>query len=161
LEDKNRRLKHLVADKAVQISILKEVNSKKVVSPSQTRRAIKHVIEEGTATTAQACRALGLQRSTYYRNSSASPQSQEMARRIIDRSQEHPRYGYRRVTVGARREGSLMNAKRVRRVRSQHGLQVRKKRKLPRQAARWVLKPRDFRQSIGNKDCQRELAGGI
>ena len=29
LEDENRRLKHVVADQAVQISILKEVNSKK------------------------------------------------------------------------------------------------------------------------------------
>lgn len=29
LEEENRRLKHLVADQAVQISILKEVNSKK------------------------------------------------------------------------------------------------------------------------------------
>jgi putative transposase len=29
LEDENRRLKNLVADQAVQISILKEVNSKK------------------------------------------------------------------------------------------------------------------------------------
>ena len=104
-----------------------------MVSPSQKRRAVKHVIEQGKGTTAQACRALDLQRSTYYRNSSASPESQKMERRIIELSEEHPRYGYRRVTVVARREGSLMNAKRVQRVRRQHGLQVRKKqRKLRR-----------------------------
>jgi transposase InsO family protein len=104
-----------------------------VVSPSQKRRAIKHVIEQGKGTTAQACRALDLQRSTYYRNSSASPQSQQAERRIVKLSEEHPRYGYRRITVVARREGSLINAKRVQRVRRHYGLQVRKKqRKLRR-----------------------------
>jgi transposase InsO family protein len=43
-----------------------------VVSPSQKRRAIKHVVEEGKGTTAEGCRALGLQRSTYYRTSTGS-----------------------------------------------------------------------------------------
>ena len=36
------------------------------MSPSHKRRAIKHVIEQGIGTAAQACRALGLGRSTYY-----------------------------------------------------------------------------------------------
>ena len=82
---------------------------------------------------AEACRALDLQRSTYYRNSTVSAERQKMEGRIIDLSEEHPRYGYRRVTVLARREGALINAKRVQRVRRQHGLQVRKKqRKLRR-----------------------------
>jgi hypothetical protein len=54
-----------------------------VVSPSQKRRAIKHVIEQGKGTTAEACRALELQRSTYYRNSSASPERQAAERKIV------------------------------------------------------------------------------
>ncbi len=104
-----------------------------MVSPSQKRRAIKHVIEQGKGTTAEACRALDLQRSTYYRNSTVSAERQTMEGRIVDLSEEHPRYGYRRVTVLARRQGALINAKRVQRVRRQHGLQVRKKqRKLRR-----------------------------
>jgi putative transposase len=104
-----------------------------VVSPSQKRRAIKHVIEQGQGTTAEACRALGLQRSTYYRNSTVSLERQQMERRIVGLSENHPRYGYRRVTVLARREGALINAKRVQRVRRHHALQVRKKqRKLRR-----------------------------
>jgi len=51
LEEENSRLKRLVADQAVQIQILKEVNSKKMVSPSTKRRAVKAVVEEGVGTT--------------------------------------------------------------------------------------------------------------
>jgi transposase InsO family protein len=114
-----------------------------VVSPSQKRRAIKHVIEQGQGTTAEACRALGLQRSTYYRNSTASPERQKMERTIVNLSEDHPRYGYRRITVLVRRKGELINAKRVQRVRRHHGLQVRKKqRKMRRTGASTALRQR-------------------
>ena len=98
-----------------------------MVSPSQKRRAIKSVVEEGKGTTAEACRALGLQRSTYYRNSTVSQERQKIERAIVALSEDHPRYGYRRITVMARREGEMINPKRVQRVRRHHGLQVRKK----------------------------------
>jgi transposase InsO family protein len=42
-------------------------------------------------------------------------------------SQQHPRYGYRRITCLLRREGCAVNAKRVQRVRRVAGLQVRRK----------------------------------
>jgi transposase-like protein len=49
-----------------------------VVSPSAKRRAVKLVIETGIGTTAEACRALGLARSSYYCNSTASLESRQM-----------------------------------------------------------------------------------
>ena len=56
-----------------------------------------------------------------------------MQRQIRQLSQDHPRYGYRRVTALLRREGHTVNSKRVQRVRRQEGLQVsRKQRKLRR-----------------------------
>lgn len=79
-----------------------------MVSPSQKRRAIKHVIEQGKGTTAEACRAMNLQRSTYYRNSTVRPERQKMERAIVDLSEDHPRYGYRRITVLVRRKGELI-----------------------------------------------------
>lgn len=52
---------------------------------------------------------------------------------IVKLSQEHPRYGYRRVRALLRREGHEVNAKRVQRVRRKEGLQVsRRQRKLRR-----------------------------
>ena len=51
----------------------------------------------------------------------------------MELSEDHPRYGYRRVTALLRREGQEVNAKQVQRVRRQQGLQVsRRQRKLRR-----------------------------
>ncbi len=76
---------------------------------------------------AQACRAIGLARSSLYRASQANEERREMQSRIIDFSEQNPRYGYRRVTALLRREGAKINTKRVQRVRRQESLQVRKK----------------------------------
>jgi putative transposase len=104
-----------------------------VVSPSAKRRAVKDIIEAGLGTTAEACRALGLARSSYYRNNAVSLENRTLQGRIVGLSQEHPRYGYRRVTAVLRRQGQEINAKRVQRVRRKEGLQVsRRQRKLRR-----------------------------
>lgn len=104
-----------------------------MVSPSAKRRAVKLVIDVGLGTTAEACRALGLARSSYYRNSMLTLESRQRHGPIVQLSQDYPRYGYRRVTAVLRREGQEVNAKRVQRVRRKEGLQVsRKQRKLRR-----------------------------
>jgi len=104
-----------------------------VVSPSAKRRAVKTVVETGLGTTVEACRALGLARSSYYRNHAMSAENRKLQRQIVELSQDHPRYGYRRVTALLRRDGLEINAKRVQRVRRKEGLQVsRKQRKLRR-----------------------------
>ena len=98
-----------------------------MVSPSAKRRAIKRVIEVGLGTTAEACRALGMARSSYYRNSTTRVESRQMHGQIVKLSRDHPRYGYRRVTALLRREGREINPKRVQRVRRKEGLQVSRK----------------------------------
>jgi putative transposase len=104
-----------------------------MVSPSSKRRAVKLAIEMGAGTTAQVCRALGLARSSYYRPSAQSEESRQTHEEIVQLSQDHPRYGYRRVTAVLRRQGHEINAKRVQRVRRKEGLQVsRRQRKLRR-----------------------------
>jgi putative transposase len=97
-----------------------------MVSPSSRRRAVKHIVGEGLGSAAQACRAIGLARSSLYRASQASEECREMQAQIIALSQHHPRYGYRRVTALLRRAGKRVNAKRVQRVRRRERLQVRK-----------------------------------
>src|SRR6266853_6192632 len=64
---------------------------------------------------------------SFYLASLASEERRQMQTQIIDLSQQHPRYGYRRVTALLRREGKRINAKRVQRVRRRERLQVRKK----------------------------------
>ena len=55
-----------------------------------------------------------------------------MKQRIIELSETHPRYGYRRIGALLRREGQRVNPKRVQRIRHREGLQVRKKQRATR-----------------------------
>ena len=57
LEEENSRPKRLVADPAVQIHILKEVNAKSGEPLSARRRAVKMSVEEGIGKVARECRA--------------------------------------------------------------------------------------------------------
>jgi putative transposase len=73
------------------------------------------------------CRLLELPRSSFYALSKTSAANRGLEREIVELSEEKPRYGYRRVTALLKRDGKQVNAKRVQRVRSRHGLQVIKK----------------------------------
>jgi putative transposase len=86
-----------------------------MVSPSSRRRAVKWVVEEGLGNAAQACRALGSARSSYYLLGQKRLSSQKLERKIIALSGEHPRYGYRRITALMRRKRKAVNDKRVQR----------------------------------------------
>lgn len=97
-----------------------------MVSPSSRRRAVNLSVEGGLGSTAQACRALGLARSSYYRVGAMGAARRKLQQRIVALSREHPRYGYRRITALLRRAGQRINAKCVQRVRRAAGLQVRK-----------------------------------
>lgn len=97
------------------------------MSPSQKRRAVQAIVEEHVGTTSEACRALGLARSSFYLTSQPSGESRVMQKEIKALSQKHPRYGYRRITALLRREGREVNGKRVQRVRRLEGLQASKK----------------------------------
>ena len=88
-----------------------------MVSPTSRRRAVKYLVAEGLSTATQAGRALDLARSSYYLVSRKSPSSQKLNQKIVQLSEENPRYGYRRITALLRRRGRKVNFKRVQRVR--------------------------------------------
>ena len=100
---------------------------KKVVSPSARRRAVKMSVQEGMGKVAAACRALGLSRSSYYRSGRSSLESRRIRKEVLELSEKHPRYGYRRITALMRREGFEVNGKRVARIRREEGIKVSKK----------------------------------
>ena len=83
--------------------------------------------QEGLGRKAQACRALGLARSAAYRLPCESVESRRLRKEIVALSRQHPRYGYRRITALLRREGGIVNPKRVQRVRRQEGFKVSKR----------------------------------
>ncbi len=83
--------------------------------------------QEGLGRKAQACRALGLARSAAYRLPCERVESRRLRKEIVALSRQHPRYGYRRITALLRREGWIVNPKRVQRVRRQEGFKVSKR----------------------------------
>jgi putative transposase len=98
-----------------------------MVSPSTKRRAVKMSVEEGMGRATVTCRALGLARASFYRVGRQSVESRRVRQEILELSRKHPRYGYRRITALLRRDGFVINAKRVQRMRRQEALQVSKR----------------------------------
>ena len=74
----------------------------------------------------RACRALPVDRSTYHYRSKRTGQAPLM-KRIKEIAETRVRYGYRRIHVLLRREGWVVNHKRVRRLYTEEGLQLRNK----------------------------------
>ena len=73
---------------------------------------------------ARACRLAQFTRSAWYRRSQAKDQS-AFRLRIRDLAHARPRFGYLRIWVLLRRDGWVVNHKRVRRLYRLEGLQLR------------------------------------
>lgn len=74
--------------------------------------------------TVRSCRLAQFTRAAWYRKSTARDQT-ALSMRIRDLAHARPRFGYQRITVLLRREGWLVNRKRVRRLYRLQGLQLR------------------------------------
>lgn len=76
---------------------------------------------------------LEVPRSSYwYRPKEKTLWEQSLVKRMIELSDKHPRYGYRRITALLRRDGFEINPKRVARIRREEGLKVSKRQKRTR-----------------------------
>jgi putative transposase len=77
-----------------------------MVSPRHKKTVAKEVVEAGLCSGRAACRFLGLARGTWwYRSRPVTEREQRLLERLEALSQEHPRYGYRRIAALVRQEG--------------------------------------------------------
>ena len=83
----------------------------------------------------RACALLGGGRSTYHYAARRPPQA-VLSRRIREIAETRVRYGYRRIHVLLRREGWQVNVKRIYRLDTEEGLQLRHKTPKRRVAAK-------------------------
>ena len=73
---------------------------KKAVSPAQRRAFAQEVVGQAMCSQRQACRYLKLARSTFgYRGRPPTPAEEQLKKRLMGLSAEHPRYGYRRIAA--------------------------------------------------------------
>jgi putative transposase len=98
---------------------------KKVISPEQRRRAARAVVASELCSGRAACRFLKLSRSTYwYRSKEPTSQEQRLLKRLMELSEKHARYGYRRIAALLRQEGWPVGKRHVQRSRRSLGLRV-------------------------------------
>ncbi|MBK9295102.1 MAG: IS3 family transposase [Oligoflexia bacterium] len=134
LEDENRKLKKLVADLSLDNMILKDVKLKKVVGTQAKRDAAEYSIKDHQISQRHACALFTLSRSTYKYKPKQSDRNEFLKIKLKSLALQRRRFGSPRLYVMLRREGVIVNHKRVERIYQQEGLQI-KKRKKKRQTA--------------------------
>ena len=98
---------------------------KKAVSPAQRRAFAHEVVGKEMCSKRAACRVLRLGRSTFnYQGRPPTPAEEQLRKRLLELSAEHPRYGYRRIAALLRREGWRVGKRQIQRRRRDEGLRV-------------------------------------
>ena len=97
-----------------------------MVPPDVQREAVAHVMQQHEVSERQACKSLCLNRSSI-RYQSQKPDEAPLRAALRDHARERRRFGYRRLHILLRRDGWVINHKKLRRIYSEEGLQVRKR----------------------------------
>ena len=97
-----------------------------MVTPGQRRAVITHAQETAALSERQACRFLGVHRSLV-RYRSCRPPEAELRGRLKELAERHPSWGSPRLTWLLRREGRVVNHKKVERLYREEGLTVRRR----------------------------------
>ncbi|MGO6891779.1 IS3-like element ISRle4 family transposase [Rhizobium johnstonii] len=126
LEDENTKLKRLLADAMLDNAALKDLFGKEVVTPAAKRNAVAHLMSHHEMSERRACKAIGFCRMTV-RYETRRDNDHELRERMKALAHERRRFGYRRIHVLLRREGHLVNHKRLFRLYREEKLTVRKR----------------------------------
>jgi transposase InsO family protein len=98
---------------------------KKALSPASRRAYALEAVEEGLGSGRKVCRILEVPRSSYwYRPREKTPWEQSLLKRLMELSDKHPRYGYRRITALLRQEGWPVGKRHIQSLRRSLGLRV-------------------------------------
>lgn len=98
-----------------------------MVTRPDKRKAVRLLSEKG-ASERLACQLVGIERKTH-RRQLVSTEDTELKLCIEKLAQEKPRYGYKRLTLLIRKEGQLVNHKKVYRIYKELNLAVRAKKR--------------------------------
>jgi putative transposase len=98
-----------------------------MVTPAAKREAVAHLKDVHEMSERRACRVIGCQRMTvrYHRR---RPDDRRLRERLVALACERRRFGYRRLLIFLRREGFVVNHKRLFRVYREERLMVRRRR---------------------------------
>jgi len=97
-----------------------------MVTPAHRREAVAHLETTHGMSERRACRIIGVDR-TSVRYQRTTPDDADLRARIKTLAHERRRFGYRRLHILLRREGWMVNRKRVQRLYQEERLMVRKR----------------------------------
>lgn len=105
-----------------------------MVTAGHRRRVVTHLQAAFAVSARRACRVIGLSRSRWHYRPRRPLQDQPVRERLKALATERPRFGYKRLHVLLRREGVVVNLKRVYRLYREERLLVRPHRSRKRTA---------------------------
>ena len=97
-----------------------------MVTPDARRKAVAHACAEHGVSQRRACKALSVDRASV-RYRSVRPDDARLREAMKAVTSERRRFGYRRIHVMLRRQGIVMNHKKLRRLYREEKLQVRRR----------------------------------
>jgi putative transposase len=98
-----------------------------MVTPAAKRTAAAHACESFGVSQRRACRAIGADRSSVRYRRRRRPDDAAVRARLRELAAQRRRFGYRRLHVMLRREGTRLNHKKLRRLYAEERLQVRRR----------------------------------
>ncbi|ABS69227.1 Integrase catalytic region [Xanthobacter versatilis] len=102
------------------------MSAQKMVTPDARRKAVAHACAAHGVSQRRACQALGVDR-TSVRYRSVRPDDAPLREAMRAVAGERRRFGYRRIHIMLRRQGIVMNQKKLRRLYREEKLQVRRR----------------------------------
>jgi putative transposase len=135
LESENAKLKKMLADRMLEIDVLKEINAKKMVTAPARRQQVAYAKSRGVPIR-RACALLGTARSGLRHESKRAKVDAPVVAQMRELAAQYPRYGYRMVQLLLARDGTKMSPDRAYRLWGFAGLQVPRKRPRRRLASR-------------------------
>ena len=127
LEQENGRLKKMVADRDLEIDVLKEITQKKMVGARVRRQQVAYTRSRDLSDR-RACAVLSVARSTLGYQSRLAVRDAPALAALRRLAAQYPRYGYRRIRICLRREGHVTSPDRAHRLWRHAGLQVPRRR---------------------------------
>ncbi len=123
LEQENGRLKKMVADRDLEIDVLKEITRKRLVGARVRRQQVAYAHGRGLSSR-RACALLSVARSTLGYQSRLAVRDAPAIAVMRELAGQYPRYGYRRIRIFLKRAGHAMSTDRTQTLWRQAALQV-------------------------------------
>jgi putative transposase len=117
----------LLAERELEIDVMKEVSRKKMVSARVRRKQIAYVRQRGLSLR-RACALRQVARLTIGYQSRLAVRDVPVIAVMRELAAQYPRFGYRRIQVNLKRRGFVMSADRAYRLWKQAELQVPRRR---------------------------------